>query len=318
MSSADPNVLILAGGLSHERDVSLRSGRRVAEALREAGCRVRVADLGLDLLAVLDDAKKLPDIVWPLLHGATGENGSVRDVLDLLGIPYLGSPPRACRAAWNKPVAKSAIARAGLATPRFLTLPQSLFQQLGADALLALICERFGLPVVVKPSEGGSALGVSKVEDPAHLGKALVQCFAYHEVALIEEAVSGVELAISVVDLGDGPVALPAVEIVTDGFYDYDARYNPGRAEFFAPARLTETDAERAAHLALAAHDALGMVRLSRTDAILANDGALYFLEANVAPGMQETSLLPQAALAAGHTLPTLYRNLVEASLPTP
>ncbi|MDR1151967.1 MAG: ATP-grasp domain-containing protein [Bifidobacteriaceae bacterium] len=312
-----PLCLILAGGLSHERDVSLRSGRRVAEALSEAGCAVEITDLSTDLLPRLTHANpsRRPDIVWPLLHGASGEDGSIQGVLELLGYRYLGSAPGPCRAAWNKTVAKSVVAHAGLATPPFVTLPQSLFQELGAAALLDLVSTRFGLPVVVKPVHGGSALGVNLVTEASRLSQALMECFAYSSVALIERAVSGMELAVSVVDLGEGPFALPAVEIVTDGAYDYDARYNPGRAEFFAPARLSDTQVTAVGETATHAHQALGLVRLSRIDMILDPAGHLWFLEANVSPGMQETSLLPQAALAGNYPLPRLYRTLVEASI---
>jgi D-alanine-D-alanine ligase len=306
-------VLILAGGLSHERDVSLRSGRRVAGALRQAGCEVTESDL---VAGVISGLRHHPvDLVWPLLHGASGEDGSVREVLDLLDQPYLGSNARASRVAWNKAIAKTTLARAGLATPEYLTLPQALFRELGADQLLALVDDRFGLPVVVKPLQGGSALGISRVDQADCLPRAMMDCFAYGDYALIERAVDGVELAVSVVDLGDGPITLPAVEISTDGPYDYDARYNPGRTEFFTPARITARQTELASHVAIQAHLQLGLERISRTDMILSDDGVAYFLEVNVAPGMQETSLLPQAALAAGHELPALYRNLVQASI---
>jgi D-alanine-D-alanine ligase len=309
--------MILAGGLSHEREVSLRSGRRVAEALRETGCRVEIADLGADLLPRLTpkSPSARPDIVWPLLHGSSGEDGSVRDVLDLLGYRYVGSAPGPSRAAWNKTVAKSLAAHRGLATPQFVTFPQSLFQELGAARLLEVIENRFGLPVVVKPVHGGSALGVNRVDDAGRLSQALMECFAYSPVALIERAVTGMELAVSVVDLGDGPFALPAVEIVADGAYDYDARYNPGRAEFFAPARLAPDLSDAVAQAAVAAHRALGLADVSRIDMILDSDATLWFLEANVAPGMQETSLLPQAALAGGYSLASLYRAVVDAAL---
>ncbi|MDR2564820.1 MAG: D-alanine--D-alanine ligase [Bifidobacteriaceae bacterium] len=310
---ANPKVLILAGGLSHERDVSLRSGRRVAEALREAGCGVVEADLDARLMDRLAGADF--DLVWPLLHGALGEDGSVRDVLELAGVPYLGSDPRAARAAWNKAVAKTIIRRAGLATPDYVTFPQSLFRELGAAPLLDLVASSLGTDLVVKPLHGGSALGVTQVVDPADLPRAMMDCFAYGEVALIERSVAGTELAVSVIDLGSGPVALPAVEIVTDGPYDYDARYNPGRTEFFTPARVDSGVAGAAAALALAAHEVLGLTRISRTDMIVDAAGVPWFLEVNVAPGMQETSLLPQAALAAGHHLPALYRALAEASI---
>ncbi|MDR1635272.1 MAG: D-alanine--D-alanine ligase [Bifidobacteriaceae bacterium] len=313
---ANPKVLILAGGLSHERDVSLRSGRRVAEALREAGCLVQESDLDSRLMEKLASADV--DLVWPLLHGALGEDGSVRDVLELAGIPYLGSDPRSARAAWNKAVAKTIIRRAGLATPDYVTFPQSLFRELGAAPLLELVARSLGSELVVKPLHGGSALGITQVEDADELPRAMMDCFAYGEIALIERSVAGVELAVSVVDLGSGPVALPAVEVVTDGPYDYDARYNPGRTEFFTPARISAAVSDAAAAMALTAHDALGLARISRTDMIVDASGVPWFLEVNVAPGMQETSLFPQAALAAGHQLPALYRALVEASIASP
>lgn len=308
-----PRVVILAGGLSHERDVSLRSGRRVTEALRSVGVEVTMHDVDADLIPALTELR--PDIVWPLLHGASGEDGSVRDVIQLLGLPLLGTGPRASRVAWSKPIAKTVVSRAGLRTPEFVTLPQSLFRELGASRVLGAVVDQLGLPLVVKPSRGGSALGVNLVTSADELPRAMVDCFAYSDTALIERAVVGTELAVSVVDCGSGPTALPAVEIVTDGPYDYDARYNPGRTEYFAPARLSPTVASAVAAVAVSAHTALGLTRLSRTDLIVTADGDIEFLEVNVAPGMTETSLLPQAAEAAGHNLGDLYQSLVRASL---
>jgi D-alanine-D-alanine ligase len=179
------------------------------------------------------------------------------------------------------------------------------------DAVVA----KLGLPLVVKPSRGGSALGVTLVRSAEDLPRAMVACFAYGDTALIERAVEGVEVAVSVVDLDGAPTALPAVEVATDGPYDYDARYNPGRTEYFAPARLPDELARRAAEVAVSAHQVLGLRHLSRTDLIIDGDGVPWFLEVNVAPGMTETSLFPQAAEAGGHHLPTLYRSLVEAGL---
>lgn len=312
---ASPRVVVLAGGLSHERDVSIRSGRRVADALRTAGVDVTVHDVDADLVPALADTR--PDLVWPLLHGASGEDGSVRDVLELLNLPSVGTGPRASRIAWSKPIAKTSVTRAGLATPEFVTLPQSLFRELGANRILDAVVAKLGLPLVVKPSRGGSALGVTLVQSPEDLPRAMVACFAYSDTALIERAVLGTEVAVSVVELDGEPVALPAVEVVTDGPYDYDARYNPGRTEYFAPARLSPELAEKAAEVAVAAHRALGLRHVSRTDLIIDGDGQPWFLEVNVAPGMTETSLFPQAAEAGGHDLPTLYRRIVEDALGT-
>lgn len=307
-----PDVIVLAGGLSHERDVSLRSGRRVAEALRGAGVEVAVHDVDAGLLPTLRSVQ--PGLVWPLLHGAGGEDGSVRDVLEMLGLPYVGADPRASRCAWSKPVAKTIVASAGLSTPRFVTLPQSLFRELGARAVLDTIVGSLGLPLAVKPAKGGSALGVTIVRTAEELPQAMVACFAYGDTALVEQAVEGVEVAVSVVDTGDGPRALPAVEVVTDGPYDYDARYVPGRTEYFVPARLAPEVETRVAETAVRVHTALGLRHLSRTDLIVDAAGVPQFLDLNTAPGMTETSLLPQAAVAAGLDLGTLYRSVVEVA----
>lgn len=303
------SVVVLAGGLSHERDVSLRSGRRVAEALRTAGVEVQVHDVDADLLRFLHTAR--PTVVWPLLHGANGEDGSIRDVIELVGLPYVGTGPRESRSAWNKPIAKAAMLAAGISTPAYVTLPQALFRDLGAQAVLDAVVAQLGLPLVVKPTQGGSALGVTRVDKPEDFPRAMVTCFAYGDTALIEKAVDGIELAVSVIEGPDGVEALPAVEIVTDGAYDYDARYNPGPVEYFAPARLTPEQASHVSDVAVRAHRALGLRHISRTDMILAADGTAAVLEVNVAPGMTETSLLPQAVAAAGRDLPTVYRDIV-------
>lgn len=234
-----PRVLILAGGLSHEREVSLRSGRRVAEALREVGCEVTVTDVDDQLLDTLKSGQV--DVVWPLLHGVSGEDGAVRDVLELVGVPYVGSDPAACRLSWDKSVAKGIVQEEKLSTPRFVALPHGIFRELGANRVLGSIVDKLGLPLVVKPARGGSALGASAVREASALPRAMVDCFAYGDVALVEQRVSGVEIAVTVMDTGAGPVALPPVEIVPDsGFYDYDARYVAGATEFFCPARLSD------------------------------------------------------------------------------
>lgn len=308
-----PLVVVLSGGLSHERDVSLRSGRRVAEALRSTGIEVLLHDVDADLLTFLRETR--PDVVWPLLHGASGEDGSVRDVLDMVGLPYVGTGPRASRVVWNKPISKAALLDAGLATPDYVTLPQSLFRDLGAQPVLDTIVRRLGLPLVVKPTEGGSALGVTIVTRASDLPRAMVECFAYGETALIEQAIDGIELAVSVIDGPDGPEALPAVEIVADGGYDYAARYVAGETEFFAPARLTAEQATLVSDAALRAHRVLHLRHLSRTDMILDRSGTAHILEVNVAPGMTEMSLLPQAVAASGHDLAALYRTIIDTAL---
>lgn len=304
------HVIVLAGGLSHERDVSLRSGRRITEALREVGVDVEQRDADADLVAVLRSQR--PAVVFPLLHGAQGEDGAIQEVLSLLGIPYVGSSPASCRMAFDKPSAKTVAERAGIATPTSVVLPQSTFRELGAQVLLSSIVDRLGLPLVVKPSRGGSALGTTVVRSIDDLPAAVVECFAYGQPALLEQWIDGVEVAVSVVDTGEGPRALPAVEIVPEsGVYDYHARYTAGETAFFVPARLGDAVARATESTAVSAHSALGLRDLSRTDIIVDDTGRPWLIDVNVAPGMTETSLLPQSAAAAGLDLGILARDLL-------
>ncbi|MFC4588030.1 D-alanine--D-alanine ligase family protein [Sphaerisporangium corydalis] len=311
------HVLVLAGGLSYEREVSLRSGRRVTEVLRSAGIDVETRDTDSTLVpTVLADP---PDVVFVTLHGGSGEDGAIRSVLELLSVPYVGAGPDACRVAYDKPTAKTVVRSVGVRTPDAVVLPKETFHDLGASAVLGRIIDRLGLPLFVKPSRGGSALGGSIVRKAAELPAAMVGCFAYGDTALIERYVEGVEVAVSVIDLGDGPVALPPVEIVAaEGVYDYSARYTAGHTEFFAPARLRPEVAEACAAMAVTAHTALGLRDLSRTDLIVDADGVPHFLEVNVAPGMTETSLLPMAVAAAGQDLGAICRGLLEVAVKRP
>jgi D-alanine-D-alanine ligase len=298
-AATEQRVLILAGGLSYERDVSLRSGRRVLDALRSVGMDAELRDADVSLLPTLQADP--PDAVIIALHGATGEDGSLRGVLDLYDVPYVGCDARASRLAWDKPSAKAVLREAGIPTPDWVALPHDRFSELGATAILDRITDRLGLPLMVKPAQGGSGLGGAVVREANELPAAMVGCFAYHSTALVERYVAGADVAVSVIDLGDGPQPLPAVEIVpSNGVYDYAARYTAGLTTWHAPARLPETVAARVAETALAAHTALGLRDLSRVDLIVDEHGEPHVLEANVSPGMTETSLLPLAVQAAG------------------
>ena len=303
------SVVVLAGGLSAERDVSLRSGRRLAEALREEGVEVSVLDLDANLLPALQAQQ--PQVVIPLVHGAVGEDGSLADVLDALELPYVGSGPVACRQSFDKAIAKGIVGAAGLTVPSGYSLPHGIFRDLGAPAVMAAIIDRLGLPLMVKPTRGGSALGTTLVNTDEDLPPAMVAAFAYGDSAMLEQFVTGTEVAVSVVDLGDGPQALPAVEIQPrSGIYDYAARYTAGETEFFVPARITDEQARACAEAAVRAHEALGLRDWSRMDFMV--DGPVpVFLEANVAPGMTETSLFPQAAAAADTTLGKIATALI-------
>lgn len=309
------HVLVLAGGLSAERDVSLRSGRRVAEALRteRPDWEVQLADVDAQLLDHLRDHR--PDVVIPLLHGAAGEDGALRDVLQSLGIPFVGSIAATSRLAFDKPVAKRLITDAGLRTPDCVAMPQSTFRELGSTGVLTAVVERLGLPLVVKPAKGGSALGASIVHDASDLPAAMIGAFAYGDVVIMEQFISGTEVAVGVFERDGDVLALPAVEIVPQSeLYDYSARYTAGTTEFFCPARLTDEQEMRAQAVALNAHVVLGLRDWSRTDLIVDADGEAWFLEVNVAPGMTETSLVPQALSAADVTVGGIMSELAEVA----
>ncbi|KAA2251335.1 D-alanine--D-alanine ligase [Solihabitans fulvus] len=312
---SDRWVAVLSGGLSHEREVSLRSGRRLSAALRADGLTVEEWDADAGLLARLRDNR--PDAVVVALHGGEGENGSVQTVLEMLGVPYVGTDSRACRRAWDKPTTKAELARAGLATPDWAVLPHATFRELGAQPVLDAMVESLGLPLILKPDQGGSALGARVVREAAELPAAMVGCLAYGETVLAERFIEGTEVAVTVVDGPDGPEALPAVEIEPKGggIYDYTARYTAGLTDFHAPARLSPSAADAVGELAVAAHLLLGLRDVSRTDAIVAPDGTVYFLEVNVSPGLTETSLLPMAVEAAGRSLGEIYAGLIERAV---
>jgi D-alanine-D-alanine ligase len=315
MTAHEPlSVVVLAGGISHERDVSLRSGRRVADALRGVGVTSSLRDPDATLLDFLRDTP--PAVVWPVLHGASGEDGALLGLLELAGVPYVGSSARSARLAWDKPTAKALAETAGIRTPRSVTLPKDTFRELGAAAVLRLVTEAMPAPYAVKPARGGSAQGVTIVRDADALPRAMVDAYTYGDVALIEQLVEGTEVAIGVLDTGDGPTALPATEIVpTSGVYGYEARYNAGLTRFYTPARVTAAAASAAAEAAVGIHRALGIGQVSRVDIIIDADGEPWFLEVNVIPGLTETSLLPQGLAAAGIEVGELYRRLAEAAL---
>lgn len=307
-------IVVLAGGLSHERDVSLRSGRRVSDSLAQHGIQVEERDPDASLLQYLADNR--PDVIWPALHGASGEDGALRGLLEFLAIPFVGSRADAARLAWDKPTAKVIVGRVGVPTPASITLPRDTFRELGASAVLDVISSELPVPVVVKPAQGGSAQGVSIVDSLDELSRAMVNAYTYSDVALIEQKIVGTEIAVCIIDTGDGPVALPAIEIEpVGGVYSFEAHYTAGETRFYAPARISDEHAERAASVAIAAHEALGLRHISRVDMIVDAAGTPWFLEASVLPGLTETSLFPLALEAAGHDVGWVYSALADAAI---
>ena len=305
-------VAVLKGGRSLERQVSLRSGARVQEALERLGHDVIAIDAGADLghrLRVLQ-----PDVAFVALHGRDGEDGTVQELLELVGVPYTGSGVSACIRSNDKVLAKHAMRDAGIPTPDFYSFTQTAFRELGAAAALPAIEERLEFPIVVKPAGQGSALGIKFARTANDVPTALVSAFSYDDKVLLERYVAGRDLAVSVLD-GE---ALPIVEAVPveEEFYDFEARYQIGRTEFVCPADLPEAVTAAAQALALRVFELLGLAGFARVDLMLerATD-RLYVLEADTIPGLTETSLLPQAAEAAGVSFDELIERIVEGAL---
>ena len=282
----------------------------------EAGAEVIIREPDDKLFSNIKKDK--PDVIWPCLHGASGEDGALRDILSLAGVPFVGATASGARLAWDKSIAKVIVAQAGIQTPASITLPKDTFRELDADGVLKAVTQTISFPLVVKPARSGSAQGVSVVKKADELSRAMVDAYVYCDVAIIEKYIEGTELAISVIDLGSGPIALPAVEVEpVSGRFGYQERYTAGETNYYVPARVSKAIGERAAKLAIDSHVALGLRHISRVDAIVDKKGVVWFLEANVCPGMTETSLLPQAITAEGSTLSSVYLSLAEAAVRT-
>lgn len=305
-------VAVLKGGRSLERQVSLRSGAQVEDALHRLGHDAIPIDVGPDLVDRL--AAERPDVAFIALHGRDGEDGTVQELLELVGVPYTASGPSACIRCMDKVVAKHALRDAGVPTPDFYAFSQTAFGDLGAAKALPAIAERLAFPIVVKPAAQGSALGIKFARTPDDVPAALVAAFSYDTKVVLERHVAGRDLAVSVLDAE----ALPVVEAIpnADDFYDFEARYEIGRTTFVCPADLAPEATARAHELALRTYELLGCYGFARVDLMLEEaTGELYVLEANAIPGLTETSLLPQAADAAGITFDELVARILDLAL---
>ncbi|MEA2478164.1 MAG: D-alanine-D-alanine ligase [Thermoleophilaceae bacterium] len=306
-------VAVLKGGSSLERQVSLRSGARVEDALGRLGHECIGIDVGDDLIERLRSVA--PDVAFVALHGRDGEDGTVQELLEILGLPYTGSGVLACMRSIDKVLTKHLLVEAGIPTPEFFAFSETAFKTLGAAETLPAIEERLDFPIVVKPASGGSALGIKFAEAAADVPGALVAGFSYDSRVLLERHVPGRDLAVSVVEGTDGPEALPVVEAVPrdEDFYDFEARYEIGRTDFVCPAAVPDAVTRRAQELALDVYRLLGLYGFARVDLMLeAETECLYVLEANAIPGLTETSLLPQAAEAAGIGFDELVERILE------
>lgn len=308
-------IAVLKGGRSLERQVSLKSGARVEESLRRLGHEVIEVDVGHDLVDRLSADR--PELAFVALHGRDGEDGTVQELLEVLDIPYTGSRVSACIRASDKVLAKHAMRDAGIPTPDFFAFSETAFRSLGAAQALPAMGTRLSFPIVVKPASQGSALGIKFARAEADVPTALIAAFSYDKKVLLERYVAGRELAVSVLEIDGEPRALPIVEAVpeADAFYDFESRYDFGRTRFICPAELDADVAARIQELALQAFKLLGCSVFARVDLMLdASTSEPFVLEVNPIPGLTETSLLPQAADAAGIGFDDLIARIVAAA----
>lgn len=301
-------VALLAGGVSGEREISLASGKGAGEALRTAGFVVDEFDP-----ASKDDLKRLIDgnydVAFLCLHGKGGEDGPLQGFLETIGLPYTGPGVWASATAMNKAKSKAFYERAGIPTAPFF------FVQQGKPYSVSEIHLLMGGRCVVKPATEGSALGIYIVEGEQAIAGAIEKVFAIDDLVVVEKFIEGTELTVAVLGNEDA-FALPVIEIVPRGeFYDFDSKYAPGGSQHICPARLADETTERIKNLAVAAHRALECTGVSRSDFILDGDGIPWILETNTIPGMTATSLLPDAARAAGIEFPELCTRLIAYAL---
>jgi D-alanine-D-alanine ligase len=309
--SASRKVAVLKGGRSLERPVSLRSGAHAQEALVRLGHEVLGVDVGEELVSALHQSA--PDAVFIALHGRDGEDGTVQTLLEAVGLPYTGSGPAACMSCTDKVLAKYLMRQAGIPTLDFDSFRETTIKELGAAQAVADVEARLGFPLVVKPATGGSALGVKFARNREQLPAAMVGAFSYDGKILLERYVKGRDLAVSVLD----GVPLPVVEAVPreEEFYAYESRYEIGMTTFVCPAELPHATTARAQELAVAVYERFGCHGVARVDLMLEQAGGeLWVLEVNVIPGLTETSLLPQAADAAGIDFDELVGRVLESA----
>lgn len=309
-SPQDYKVALLAGGKSKEREVSLASGAGSKKALEEAGFPVTQLDPAKkeDLISLIENDY---DIAFLCLHGKYGEDGTMQGFLEIAGIPYTGSNVWGSALAMDKCKAKIFYERAGIKTPRSMTIAKADFSDSTADEIMTEI----GCPCVVKPATEGSALGVYIVNNEDELKKALQEVFELDKQILVETYVKGKELTVAVVG-NDDPDVYPIIEIVPQNeFYDYESKYAPGGSVHICPAQIEDSIAKKIQEAAVQAHLVLGCSGVSRSDFLLEDNGDFWILETNTLPGMTETSLLPDAGRAAGLSFPELCVKLVQLAL---
>jgi len=303
------NVALLCGGISSERDVSIKSGNEVSHALNKDKYNIIRYDPKTDIAKLVADHAKI-DIALIIMHGPYGEDGTIQGLLDLLGIPYQGSGVLASAVAMDKVISKKLYEAEGLTVPSYMLVDRHDYD----TAKQSL--KQLGLPIVLKPVKGGSSIGMDIVTSESDLSVALENAFQYDNQVLLESLIKGTEVTCGV--MGNTELTpLPLIEIVPGDeyrFFDYEAKYKPGATKEICPARVNDTLTKQAQECAIKAHKALNCRGCSRTDMIIMDD-IIYVLETNTIPGMTPTSLFPQAAEAGGYNFSQLLDRLIELGM---
>ncbi|MCF8067979.1 MAG: D-alanine--D-alanine ligase [Desulfobacterales bacterium] len=303
------NIALLSGGISSEREVSLAGGDQVFDALDKSKYDVVRYDPKTDLPKLTADAGTI-DVALIILHGPYGEDGTIQGMLDLLGIPYQGSGVLGSAIAMHKLASKLLFEKNGLPVPKDIILKKGDV----IDPVFYL--KALGLPLVVKPVQGGSSIGMSLVKSEKDLAGAIEDAFLYDDTVMIEAYIEGIEITVSIIG-NDDLEALPIVEIIpnkTHDFFNYKAKYTAGETQEICPAGISDTLAQKSVMLAKRAHQALFCKGCSRTDMII-RDEEIFILETNTIPGMTQTSLLPLAAETAGISFSKLMDRMIELAL---
>lgn len=305
-------VMVLMGGTSAEREISLRSGTAVLEALKRAGHQPKGLDFNCDSFAAIKEYN--PEVVFIALHGKPGEDGSVQGLLDLLNIPYTGSGLAASAICIDKVLTKKFLAVEGIPTARYEIVNQNIYtgapQEICGD-----LAKKLGMPLVVKPPTQGSSIGTMIVRDPSQIGPALEQAFCYGREVLVEAYIAGSEVTVAVLGNEDLQV-LPIIEITSvNEFYDYDSKYTQGKCEHIIPARIEMQTQQRIEALAAQTYQVLNCRGFARVDFRIDENGNPFVLEVNTVPGMTEMSLVPDAARAAGIGFEELVDLIVKLAL---
>lgn len=303
-------IAVLYGGVSGERDVSLRSGKKVHESLVSQGLDAFLVDTKEDFISVLRNKK--PDIACVMTHGRFGEDGTLQGLLETLAIPYTGSKVLASAVAMNKVASKDIWIANGVPTPKYRKIEPDTDLMKQSDS----ICLCFPFPVVVKPVSEGSSLGVTIIKEKEKLFAAIESTAKEFGDVFIEEFIGGVQVTVGVLGTGQSAKALPILELVPKtAFYDYEAKYTSGMTEFVIPARLPKLVFQRAQQTALDAYRAIGCAGFSRIDMIVDKDGTPFVHDANTIPGMTDLSDLPAQASAAGISYDQLVLHILESAL---